>query len=131
MLSGVTSDLLNTSPILQVQIDRPRALELGVSPAVIENALADALRNQQQVSTIYTPTNEYWVVMETVPGAQLDAAALACSTFPAMATLVPLSEVALFRAHRSARSSIAHSGERWRRSRSPSTWRRHLARRRG
>ena len=43
--------------------------------SAIENALANAY-NQQQVSTIFTATNEYWVVMETVPSAQLDASAL-------------------------------------------------------
>jgi HAE1 family hydrophobic/amphiphilic exporter-1 len=109
MLSGVTSDLLNTSPILQVQIDRPRALELGVSPAVIEGALADAY-NQQQVSTIYTPTNEYWVVMETVPSAQLDAAALAHFYVPGNGHMVPLTDVAHFQ-QIVGPLSIAHSGQ--------------------
>ncbi|MGE5625172.1 MAG: efflux RND transporter permease subunit, partial [Bacillota bacterium] len=75
MLSGVTSDLLNRAPIVTVHIDRPRAASLGVTPNAIENALANAY-NQQQISTIYTPSNEYWVVMETVPRAQTDVTAL-------------------------------------------------------
>ena len=96
MLSGVTSDLLNRSPILRVHIDRQRALSLGVSPSAIENALANAY-NQQQVSTIYTPTNEYWVVMETVPSAQLDATALEHFFVPgANGEQVPLTDVAYF-----------------------------------
>src|SRR5262249_39718561 len=69
MLSGVTSDLLNRSPILRVHIDRQRAATLGVSPSAIEQALANAY-NQQQVSTIFGENNNYWVVMETVPSAQ-------------------------------------------------------------
>ena len=109
MLSGVTSDLLNTSPILEVQIDRPRALSLGVSPSAIENALANAY-NQQQISTIYTPTNEYWVVMETVPSAQLDASALEHFFVPGTNKLVPLTDVAHFE-HIVGPLSIAHSGQ--------------------
>jgi hydrophobic/amphiphilic exporter-1 (mainly G- bacteria), HAE1 family len=109
MLSGVTSDLLNTSPILNVKIDRARALSLGVSPSAIENALANAY-NQQQVSTIYTPTNEYWVIMETVPSAQLDAAALEKFYVPGTNQAVPLIDVAKFE-HITGPLSIAHSGQ--------------------
>ena len=75
LLSGVTSDLLNRSPIIRVHIDRQRAASLGVTPSGIEQALANAF-NQQQVSTIFMPTNQYYVVMETVPSAQLDANSL-------------------------------------------------------
>jgi HAE1 family hydrophobic/amphiphilic exporter-1 len=109
MLSGVTSDLLNTSPILNVKINRERALALGVSPSAIENALANAY-NQQQVSTIYTPTNEYWVVMETVPSAQLDASALEKFFVPGTNRAVPLTDVATFE-HIVGPLSIAHSGQ--------------------
>ena len=109
MLSGVTSDLLNRSPILNVKIDRARALALGVSPAAIEQALANAY-NQQQVSTIYTPTNEYWVVMETVPSAQLDASALDKFYVPGANRAIPLTDVATFE-HITGPLSIAHSGQ--------------------
>ena len=110
MLSGVTSDLLNRSPIVRVRIDRQRALALGVTPASIENALANAY-NQQQVSTIYTPTNEYWVVMETVPEAQLDASALQRFYMPGTGgRLVPLADVATFE-NVVGPLSIPHSGQ--------------------
>ena len=110
MLSGVTSDLLNRSPIIRVRIDRHRALSLGVTPASIENALANAY-NQQQVSTIYTPTNEYWVVMETVPEAQLDATALQRFYMPGTGgRLVPLVDVATFE-NVVGPLSIPHSGQ--------------------
>ena len=110
MLSGVTSDLLNRSPIVRVRIDRQRALALGVTPASIENALANAY-NQQQVSTIYTPTNEYWVVMETVPEAQLDATALQRFYMPGSGgRLVPLADVATFE-NVVGPLSIPHSGQ--------------------
>src|SRR5438270_8413139 len=81
MLSSVNSNLLNRSPIVKVKIDRQRALAMGTTPAGIEQALANAY-NQQQVSTIFMPTNQYTVVMETVPSAQVDATSLEHFTFP-------------------------------------------------
>ncbi|MGH7671045.1 MAG: efflux RND transporter permease subunit [Gemmatimonadaceae bacterium] len=109
-LSGVTSDLANRAPILKVHIDRQRALALGVTPAGIENALADAY-NEQQVSTIYTPTNEYWVVMETVSSAQTSANALSRFFVPgAGGRMIPLSDVAYFE-HTVGPLSVAHSGQ--------------------
>ncbi len=110
LLNSVTSDLLNRSPILTIHIDRQRALSLGVSPSAIENALADAY-NQQQVSTIFTPTNEYWVVMETVPSAQLDATALEHFFVPGTnRAAVPLTDVAYFE-NTTGPLSVAHSGQ--------------------
>jgi HAE1 family hydrophobic/amphiphilic exporter-1 len=110
MLSGVTSDLQNRSPILRIAIDRQRALAMGVTPSGIENALANAY-NQQQVSTIFTPTNEYYVVMETVPSAQLDASVLERFYVPGTGgRQVPLTDVAHFE-QTTGPLSVAHSGQ--------------------
>jgi len=110
MLSGVTSDLENRSPILRVHIDRQRAASLGVTPQGIEQALANAF-NQQQVSTIFMPTNQYQVVMETVPSAQLDASALEHFFVPAPGgRQIPLSDVAWFE-QTTGPLSVAHSGQ--------------------
>ena len=110
LLTSVTSDLLNTNPLLMVRIDRQRAASLGVSPNGIEQALANAY-NQQQVSTIYTPVNNYWVVMETVPSAQKDASALQQFFVPGTGgRLVPLSDVATFE-NKVGPLSVAHSGQ--------------------
>ena len=72
----VTTDLLITSPQVVVNIDRDRAHALGVTADQIENALYDAY-GQRQVSTIYAPVNQYWVIMELMPEYQRDPAALA------------------------------------------------------
>ena len=110
MLSGVTSDLENRSPILRVHIDRQRAASLGVTPQGIEQALANAF-NQQQVSTIFMPTNQYQVVMETVPSAQMDASALERFYVPAPGgRQIPLSDVAWFE-QTTGPLSVAHSGQ--------------------
>ncbi len=65
-LVDVTSDLQITKPQVTVQIDRNKASALGVSAQAIESTLYDAY-GSRQVSTIYAPTNQYWVVMELEP----------------------------------------------------------------
>jgi HAE1 family hydrophobic/amphiphilic exporter-1 len=110
MLSSVNSNLLNRSPIVKVHIDRQKALRMGTTPAGIEQALANAY-NQQQVSTIFMPTNQYTVVMETVPSAQVDASVLEHFYVPASGgRQVPLSEVATFEMT-AGPLSVAHSGQ--------------------
>ncbi|HYL35357.1 MAG TPA: efflux RND transporter permease subunit [Bryobacteraceae bacterium] len=74
-LMDVNSDLQIASPEVKVDIDRDRASALGVTADQIENALYDAY-GSRQVSDIYTPTNDYWVVMELLPRYQADPSAL-------------------------------------------------------
>src|SRR5689334_5259875 len=74
-LTDVTSDLLIENPQVTVAIDREASGQLGVSAMEIENTLYDAF-GQRQVSTIYTSTNEYWVVMELLPQYQSDIPSL-------------------------------------------------------
>jgi HAE1 family hydrophobic/amphiphilic exporter-1 len=75
LLVDVNSDLLITSPQLRVDIQRDRAATLGVTPQQIEDALYSAF-GTRQVSTIYTPTNQYFVIMEVAPEFQRDTSAL-------------------------------------------------------
>ncbi len=74
-LVDVTSDLQIAKPQVIVDIDRNKASALGVSAQAIENTLYDAY-GQRQVSTIYAPTNQYWVVMELEPRYQTDPSVL-------------------------------------------------------
>src|SRR5207247_2485638 len=62
-LMDVASDLQVSNPELNVQVDRDRALALGVSPQQVEEALYGAF-GTRQVSTIYTPNDEYRVILE-------------------------------------------------------------------
>jgi HAE1 family hydrophobic/amphiphilic exporter-1 len=75
VLADVNSDLQITSPQLQVDIQRDRAATLGITPQQIEEALYSAF-GTRQVSTIYTPTNQYYVIMEVAPEFQRDVSAL-------------------------------------------------------
>jgi HAE1 family hydrophobic/amphiphilic exporter-1 len=93
-LVDVTSDLQIAKPQITVQIDRNKASALGVSAQAIENTLYDAY-GQRQVSTIYAPTNQYWVVMELMPRYQTDASVLSLLYVrSSTGALVPLNSVA-------------------------------------
>jgi hydrophobic/amphiphilic exporter-1 (mainly G- bacteria), HAE1 family len=74
-LTDVTSDLQIKNPEVQVNIARDRAAALGIDVNSIENALYNAY-GARQVSTIYTPTDQYWVVMELLPQYQRDLSAM-------------------------------------------------------
>jgi HAE1 family hydrophobic/amphiphilic exporter-1 len=65
-LSDVNSDLQMANPQAKVVIDRDKAASLGVTPAQIETALSIAF-GDNQISTIYAPEDEYWVVAELLP----------------------------------------------------------------
>jgi len=74
-LTDVTSDLQIKNPQVQVAIDRDRAAALGIDVNQIESALYNAY-GARQVSTIYTPNDQYWVVMELLPQYQRDLSAM-------------------------------------------------------
>jgi HAE1 family hydrophobic/amphiphilic exporter-1 len=109
-LTDVTSDLLIENPQVTVAIDRETAGQLGVSAMEIENTLYDAF-GQRQVSTIYTSTNEYWVVMELLPQYQSDIPALGKLWVRSnRGPLVPLSTVAKF-VNSVGPVTVNHSGQ--------------------
>ncbi len=94
----VNSDLQIASPQVVADIDRDRALALGVTPEQIQNALYSAYGNRQ-VSTIFTPANEYAVILEADPQYQRSPDALsklyvrAAAVAGGQGRLVPLEEV--------------------------------------
>src|SRR5581483_5552588 len=65
-LSGVASDLQDQGLQAYVEIDRATAGRLGVTPAAIDAALYNAF-GQRLVSTIFTQSNQYRVVLEVKP----------------------------------------------------------------
>src|SRR5881296_2579459 len=93
-LINVTSDLVISNPQASVAINRDRAAALGVTARQVEQALYDAY-GSGQVSTIYTPTNQYWVVMELLPEYQQDLSALSLLYIRSnTGALVPLASLA-------------------------------------
>jgi len=65
-LADVTSDQQDKGLEAALTIDRATASRLGVSPQAIDDTLYDAF-GQRPVSTMYTPLNQYHVVMEAAP----------------------------------------------------------------
>ena len=75
MLQDVTSDLQIKNPQVDLEIDRDRAASLGITAEQIQEALFSAY-GSRQVSTIYSPINQYRVVMELEPKYQQDIGSL-------------------------------------------------------
>jgi HAE1 family hydrophobic/amphiphilic exporter-1 len=90
----VTSDLRLQNPQVNVEIDRDKASTLGISAERVELALSCAY-GTRQISTIYAPNNQYWVILEVEPDYQRDPSALPLLYLHSSAgQLVPLDSVA-------------------------------------
>jgi len=74
-LRDVASDQQNNGLGLEVVIDRDTAGRLGITPQNVDDALYDAF-GQRQVSTIYTQSNQYHVVLEAAQQWQQNADSL-------------------------------------------------------
>ena len=109
-LGEVASDLQNQGLQAYVRIDREAASRLGVSVLAIDNALYNAF-GQRLVSTIFTQSNQYRVVLEVQSQDRLRPAALSRLMVPASSgAQVPLSSVASIE-ERAAQLSILHVGQ--------------------
>jgi multidrug efflux pump len=69
LLTDVSSDLQSQGSAVDLVIDRATAARFGITPATVDNALYDAF-GQRIVSTIYTQSNEYRVILELDPKLQ-------------------------------------------------------------
>ena len=65
-LPDANSDQQQNGLAVNLVIDRATAARFGISASAIDSTLYDAF-GQRQVSTIYTPFNQYHVVMEVAP----------------------------------------------------------------
>jgi hydrophobe/amphiphile efflux-1 (HAE1) family protein len=74
-LQDVASDQQVAAPHVAIDIDRDAVARLGLSASVIDETLYDAF-GQRLVSTIYTATNQYKLILEVKPEFQEDPAAL-------------------------------------------------------
>ncbi len=109
-LQDVFTDLRLSNPRLDVQIDRNRALALGVTPDVIANTLFDAYGNRR-VTTITTGDNQYDVLLEVLPAYQREPSALTRLYLKSnTGKMVPLSAVATLKQN-VAPLSVNHIGQ--------------------
>jgi multidrug efflux pump len=71
----VATDQQTGARAVQLEIDRVTASRLGIAPTTIDNTLYDAY-GQRQISTLYTQSNQYHVVLETAPEWQKNPASI-------------------------------------------------------
>jgi len=74
-LRDVTTDLYIRNPQMTIEIDREKAAVYGVTIDQIRQELFDAF-GARQVATIYTPTNDYQVILESLPEFQANPSQL-------------------------------------------------------
>jgi multidrug efflux pump len=74
-VADVTTDQQNAGPRLDVTVNREVASSFGILPQTVDNTLDDAF-GQRIVSTMFTPLNQYHVVLEVDPRFQTDPEAL-------------------------------------------------------
>ena len=109
-LGEVASDWQNQGLQAFVRIDREAASRLGVSVQAIDNALYNAF-GQRLISTIFTQSNQYRVVLEVQPQDRLGPASLARLWVPSSTgAQVPLSSMAQIE-ERAALLSVLHVGQ--------------------
>ncbi len=93
-LQDVNSDLQVKNLQLNVEIDRDKCARLGISVQSVQDALNSAY-SARQVSVIYTPTNQYWVILEVEPRYMEDPSMLHWfNVRTAAGQLIPLDTVA-------------------------------------
>jgi multidrug efflux pump len=93
-LSDVVSNQEDNGLAVQVTIDRDSAARLGISVGTVDNALYDAF-GQRIVSTIFTQSNQYRVILEADPESYRSVDTLASIYVPsAGGGQVPLSAIA-------------------------------------
>jgi multidrug efflux pump len=109
-IADVNSDQQDKGLQSLVAFDRGTASRLGLSPQLIDDTLYDAF-GQRQVSIMYTPLNQYHVVMEVAPQFWQSSAALKDIYVRSPTGMqVPLSAVARYEPT-STLLSVNHQGQ--------------------
>lgn len=111
-LVDVVSDQQTNAAALNLTIDRDRASTYGISPAVIDATLYDAI-GQRQITQYFTQLNAYHIVLEVTPALQEDPRLLdkLFITSPTIGKQVPLSTFVKVDNTRTSYLSISHQGQ--------------------
>jgi multidrug efflux pump len=110
-LADVASDISAQGLSVFVEIDRDQAARFGITPATIDNALYDSY-GQRIVSTIFTNSNQYRVILEADPSLQASLQSLSDIYLPSSvgSTPVPLAVMAKMR-QQTAPLQVSHLGQ--------------------
>ncbi len=111
-LTDVASDQQNAAATASITIDRARASSFGISPALIDSTIYDAI-GQRQVAQYFTQINSYHVVLEVTPKLQQDPSLFSklYLTSPITGLQVPLSTFVTLDTNKTAYLSISHQGQ--------------------
>jgi len=95
-LANVASDLQQQGMSVNLVIDRATASRFGITPATIDNGLYDSF-GQRIISTYYTQSNQYRVILEVDPKLQKSLTGLSSLYLPSSSSStngqVPLSAI--------------------------------------
>ena len=112
-LADVASDMEQQGTATDLIIDRSTAARFGITPATVDNVLYDSY-GQRIVSTIYTQSNQYRVILEADPSIQRSLAGLSelylPSSFSSTNGQVPLSAIVSVN-QRAGPLQITHLGQ--------------------
>jgi len=112
-LTDVASDMQQQGLALDIVIDRATAARFGITPATVDNALYDAF-GQRIISTIYTQSNQYRVILEADPSLQRSLEGLSMIYLPSSSSStngqVPLSAIVQLK-ERTGPLLITHFGQ--------------------
>jgi len=111
-LTDVASDLQNAATTASLTIDRDRAASFGISPALIDATIYDAI-GQRQVGQFFTQINSYHVVLEVTPSMQEDPSLFdkLYVTSPLTGKPVPMSTFVTVDTDKTAYLSISHQSQ--------------------
>jgi HAE1 family hydrophobic/amphiphilic exporter-1 len=111
-LTDLASDQQNAAASASLTIDRARASSFGISPALIDATIYDAI-GQRQVTQYFTQLNSYHVVMEVTPKLQDDPSLFdkLYITSPLNGQQVPLSAFVKVDTTKTAYLLISHQGQ--------------------
>jgi multidrug efflux pump len=112
-LADVASDMQQQGTATDLVIDRATAARFGITPATVDNVLYDSF-GQRIVSTIYSQSNQYRVILEADPSIQRSMAGLSELYLPSSASStngqVPLSAIVKV-SQRAGPLQITHLGQ--------------------
>ncbi|MDB5419884.1 MAG: acriflavin resistance protein, partial [Phenylobacterium sp.] len=109
-LRNVTTDAQATAPAILIDVDRDTAARLGIGASAVDDALYSAF-GQRIVSTIFTETNQYRVILEAQPGLATTPEGLGQLQIPTTGGQpTPLSAIATIR-EQPAPLQVTHVGQ--------------------
>ena len=109
-LQDVASDQQTEGFSTRIQVDRDAAMRLGVSMQAVQDTLYDSF-GQRQISTIFSQSNQYRVVLEADPDWQADPHSLDRLRLPGLnGAQVPLSAIATI-THGTAPLAVTHQSQ--------------------